>query len=70
VSTGLEGSERVEVSSGLTGDERVVVRGQEGLYAGARVSEVSDAAAAAPAAAPARPEPLGKPKGGEHANHH
>ena len=70
VSTGLEGSERVEVSSGLTGDERVVVRGQEGLYAGARVSEVADAAAAAPAAAPARPEPLGKPKGGEHANHH
>lgn len=48
VTTGLEGPDRVEITKGLTGDERVVVRGHEGLYAGARVSEVPDAAAGAP----------------------
>ncbi len=48
VTTGLEGPERVEILSGLAGSERVVVRGQEGLYAGARIAE---AAGAVPAAA-------------------
>ena len=41
VTTGLEGPERVEINQGLMGDERVIVRGHEGLYAGARVSDVS-----------------------------
>ena len=39
VTTGLEGPERVEITQGLTGDERVIIRGHEGLYAGARVSD-------------------------------
>ncbi len=47
VVTGLEGPERVEITQGLTGgEERVIVRGHEGLYAGARVSDVSGAATA------------------------
>jgi multidrug efflux pump subunit AcrA (membrane-fusion protein) len=46
VITGLEGPERVEITQGLRGDEHVIVRGHEGLYAGARVS---DTAAATPA---------------------
>jgi RND family efflux transporter MFP subunit len=41
VTTWLEGPERVEIGQGLTGGERVIVRGHEGLYAGARVSEQS-----------------------------
>ena len=41
VTTGLEGPERVEITQGLTGDERVVIRGHEGLYAGARVSDTA-----------------------------
>jgi HlyD family secretion protein len=49
VLTGLEGPERVEITQGLTGgDERVIVRGHEGLYAGARVTDVSAAAPASP----------------------
>jgi multidrug efflux pump subunit AcrA (membrane-fusion protein) len=40
VTTGLEIPERVEILNGLTGGERVVAQGYEGLYAGARVSEV------------------------------
>jgi multidrug efflux pump subunit AcrA (membrane-fusion protein) len=50
VTTGLEGPDRVEISQGLSGNERVIVRGHEGLYAGARVSDVA-AATAAPEAA-------------------
>jgi multidrug efflux pump subunit AcrA (membrane-fusion protein) len=46
VTTGLEGPERVEIAQGLTGDERVVVRGHEGLYAGARVSDTATGASA------------------------
>ena len=45
VKTGLEGPDRVEIATGLTAGEQVVIRGKEGLYAGARV-----AAAGAPAA--------------------
>ncbi len=41
VVTGLQSVSRVEISEGLTGDERVIVRGQEGLYAGARISDAS-----------------------------
>jgi multidrug efflux pump subunit AcrA (membrane-fusion protein) len=47
VLTGLEGPDRVEILKGLVGDERVVAQGQEGLYADARVSDVSRATAAA-----------------------
>ena len=41
VATGLESPERVEILKGLESGERVVARGHEGLYAGARVSDVS-----------------------------
>jgi HlyD family secretion protein len=41
VVSGLHDAERVEIVEGLTGAERLVARGQDGLYAGARVSEVS-----------------------------
>ena len=41
VTTGLESPERVEISRGLAGDERVIARGHEGLYAGARVADIS-----------------------------
>jgi RND family efflux transporter MFP subunit len=40
VVSGLRNAERVEITEGLTGGERLVARGQDGLYAGARVSEV------------------------------
>jgi multidrug efflux pump subunit AcrA (membrane-fusion protein) len=41
VTTGLEGPDRVEIVKGLTGEVRVVAKGQEGLYAGARVTDTS-----------------------------
>ena len=41
VVTGLEGADRVEVVQGLEADARVIVRGQEALYAGARVTDIS-----------------------------
>ena len=50
VHVGLEGAERVEVTAGLAAGEQVVVRGAEGLYAGARISAASDKDATAPAA--------------------
>ncbi len=53
VVTGLENPERVEVREGLKGDERIIARGHEGLYAGARVSDVSGLA-------PTPPAPAGK----------
>jgi RND family efflux transporter MFP subunit len=43
VATGLENPERIEVMKGLAGGEQVIARGHEGLYAGARVSDVSGA---------------------------
>jgi multidrug efflux pump subunit AcrA (membrane-fusion protein) len=49
VTTGLEGPDRVEIVKGLTGEVRVVAKGQEGLYAGARVTDTSAMTAAAPA---------------------
>ena len=62
VTTGLEGPERVEIAQGLTGDERVLVRGHEGLYAGARVSDTAAQTPARDAAGHAhedRPTPTG-----------
>jgi RND family efflux transporter MFP subunit len=50
VTTGLEDPQRVEITRGLTGDEQVVWQGREGLYAGAPVKEISNAAAPAPPA--------------------
>lgn len=41
VVTGLENPDRVEIVKGLAGDERVVVRGHEGLYAGAPAADAS-----------------------------
>jgi multidrug efflux pump subunit AcrA (membrane-fusion protein) len=80
VTTGLEGPERVEIAQGLVGDERVIVAGHEGLYAGARVRDVSGKAPApreaadAPRAMPGMPgmkeaEPPAKPKESGHAGH-
>jgi multidrug efflux pump subunit AcrA (membrane-fusion protein) len=43
VTTGLEGVDRVEIVRGLTDGERVVVRGHEGLYVGARVTDATTA---------------------------
>ncbi len=79
VSTGLENPERVEITRGLSGDERIVVRGHEGLYAGARVAEVSPSKPGAPSSpAPgspgmpgsgARPAPADGPAKGKEAPH-
>ena len=49
VTTGLEGPDRVEIVKGLAGEARVVAKGQEGLYAGARITDTSTMTAAAPA---------------------
>ena len=81
VVTGLQNAQRVEVAEGLTGDERVIVRGHEGLYAGARITEVSSAGSA-PSPAPEgkaetpdmpgrrdQPQTPSQPKGGSHAGH-
>jgi RND family efflux transporter MFP subunit len=39
VVTGLKSADRVEIVRGLEADEHVIVRGQEALYAGARVTD-------------------------------
>jgi len=78
VTTGLDSPERVEITQGLVGGERVVSRGHEGLYAGARVSEVGGGGA--PRREPAEPKKSmegmpgmeqseTKPKGGAHGGH-
>ncbi len=80
VTVGLESADRAEIVRGLTGTERVVARGQEGLYAGARVVHTAGDAAqprasGAPPAEPAAgtPEPPTSPapreKGGKHVGH-
>jgi multidrug efflux pump subunit AcrA (membrane-fusion protein) len=84
VATGLENPERVEITRGLTAGERVVARGHEGLYAGARVTEMSAAPPGgdSPMARPepkdqGAPEPVGpaprgvpsKPTEGPHGGH-
>jgi multidrug efflux pump subunit AcrA (membrane-fusion protein) len=52
VTTGLESADRVQVVSGLKGDERVIARGQDGLYAGARVSAAGGTGTSGVAGAP------------------
>src|SRR5574341_1806754 len=78
VATGLENPDRIEITRGLAGDERVIARGHEGLYAGARVAEVSGATPGSkePDQGGAQrgmtePEKPGadKPKEGGHAGH-
>jgi len=81
VVTGLHSAERVEIVEGLTGAERLVARGQDGLYAGAKVSEVSGASQpSSPTPAPKQEMPAmpgmkeptdapTKPKEGSHAGH-
>jgi len=77
VTTGLENPERVEIVTGLTGAEKVIARGHDGLYAGARVAEVSAGpprpAAPAPEGMPGMEAPVSpppaKPKEGSHAGH-
>jgi membrane fusion protein (multidrug efflux system) len=64
--TGLEGPDRVEVIQGLAVGEHVVVRGREGLYAGARVADV---AAPARESMPGTPPPTPQPKEGAHGRH-
>jgi hypothetical protein len=60
VTTGLENPERIEVLTGLAAGEQVVVHGHEGLYTGARVTDVARATPAA-AGAPAQKGTPGKP---------
>ena len=82
VVTGLQSADRVEIVEGLTGGERLIARGQDALYAGAKISEVSGASqppSPTPApkqATPAMPgmkEPTDdaptKHKEGSHAGH-
>src|ERR1700693_1455967 len=58
VVTGLQSADRVEVVEGLSGGERLVARGQEGLYAGANVSEgASKPRPPSPPASPKREPP-------------
>jgi multidrug efflux pump subunit AcrA (membrane-fusion protein) len=70
VVTGLESPDRVEIVQGLAAGERVVVRGGEGLYAGARVADM----AATPEEderrpVPGKPQPVPQPKEGTHERH-
>jgi RND family efflux transporter MFP subunit len=66
---GLHSAQRVEIVEGLTGAERLVARGQDGLYAGAKVSEVSGASqpsGPAPAPAPAPKQEMPAMPGMKH----
>jgi HlyD family secretion protein len=81
VVTRLQSADRVEIVEGLTGGERLIARGQEGLYSGAKISEVSGApqpSSPTPApkeetpAMPGVKEPTDAPtkhKEGSHAGH-
>ena len=68
VTVGLESADRAEIVSGLTGNERVVVRGHEGLYAGARIA-VTRPVGREPRAVPAQGGDATREKGGGHAGH-
>jgi multidrug efflux pump subunit AcrA (membrane-fusion protein) len=59
VQVGLEGGDRVEVTTGLAAGERVVSRGREALYPGARVAESGPTV---PAAAPSPEQRDGRAK--------
>lgn len=81
VVTGLQSADRVEIVEGLSGGERLIARGQEGLYAGAKVSEVAGTPRPpSPTAGPQQEPPAmpgmkaptetpTKPKEGPHAGH-
>ena len=81
VVTGLQSADRVEIREGLADGERVITRGQEGLYAGAKISEVSASGPpGVPSAAPKQEMPAmpgmndstdahTKHTGGSHAGH-
>ena len=77
VDTGLESPDRIEIRRGIMPGERVVVRGHDGLYAGARVTEVGPVERAVEGASvpPGRPAPTGATgtppvgKEGGHAGH-
>jgi hypothetical protein len=68
VTVGLESTDRAEVVSGLTGNERVVVRGHEGLYAGARIVVTRPLGREPEIVAP-RGGDATREKGGGHAGH-
>jgi RND family efflux transporter MFP subunit len=70
VATGLSNADRVEITAGLRGPEQVVVRGHEGLYAGARVTDVArvtPGGGTGPGATDGAP--AGKERRGPHAGH-
>jgi hypothetical protein len=48
VSTGLEATDRIEVTQGLAAGESIVAQGHEGLYAGARVADAARGTASMP----------------------
>jgi membrane fusion protein, heavy metal efflux system len=62
VVTGLQSADRVEIVEGLSGGERLVARGQEGLYAGAKVTEVSGTAPTPSPPAGSQQEPSAAPE--------
>jgi RND family efflux transporter MFP subunit len=78
VVTGLQNADRVEVAEGLTADDRVIVRGHEGLYAGAPINDAASPRPA-PSRAPGgkdempgmkdRQEPPSQSKEGSHVGH-
>lgn len=79
VTTGLESADTVEITRGLTGGEPIVVKEQEGLYAGARVAAVGGTpstpaavdrgTSAPPTSSSPAPVAPGSPKGGTHGTH-
>jgi HlyD family secretion protein len=59
VVTGLQSADRVEIVDGLSLAEHLITRGQEGLYAGAKVSEVAGTSQPFPTAGPQQePSPM------------
>jgi multidrug efflux pump subunit AcrA (membrane-fusion protein) len=69
---GLENPERVEIAGGIAAGARVVVRGHDGLYASARVREVTANGSPAPPEAPkaeSTPKAKDDAKGGQHVGH-
>jgi HlyD family secretion protein len=70
VTTGLANAERIEIAGGLAGHERVIVSGHEGLYAGARVTDIASASSgSAHGTAAGQPAPAAKEERGSHAGH-
>lgn len=72
VTTGLANADRIEVLTGVTAGERVITRGQESLFAGARVTESAVTPTEPGAGAPRQtrpPTPDAPRKEGGHAEH-